>query len=362
MSLCCWSLLSAFFLLAVSGEMPKPRNVRMESVNLKHILKWDPPIPQPENMTYTAQYKLDLNSPSPFISTCLNIKRLECDFSLLSFFASYFVRVWAEVQNRTSGCVDIHFSPASQTIIGPPHVTVISRNGLLDVSLSGPIQEYEQQSLQERYGASWTYKVLYWRKDDRVPQVTEVVTTQTTETLSDLDPWTTYCLQVQAVVDEYNQTGHLSDEHCEKTTDDGKTPEWVIIILFLVSMAVTGGLVTASFFAILYIYKKTKYVFFPAFSLPPHLKEYLSKPFYNPPFLSLGKQEETDECCNTCIVVIEETETCGQDHAELSDNTAELLQSSQRHLSGEENLHEDKEYSLFHDLNNSSGNATGKEA
>ncbi|XP_030058018.1 interleukin-10 receptor subunit beta [Microcaecilia unicolor] len=365
MSYCFWSLLSACLVLPVSGKVPNPRNVRMESINLKNILKWDPPISHLENITYTVEYTNHFDSVPPYRSTCLNINKLECDFSSLSFFGSYFVRVRAEVQNSTSDWVEIHFTPASQTIIGPPRVTVTSRKGFLDVNFSGPTQEYEQMSLQERYSPSWAYKVLYWRKDEHIPQVAVAATTQNVETLSDLDPWTTYCLQVQAVVDDYNQTGRLSDVHCEKTTDNGKTPEWVIIITFLVSMAVTLGLVTSSFLAILYIYRTTKYVFFPASSLPQHLKEYLSKPFYSSPFLSpgTGKEEGKDECCNTCIVVIDEPETCcSRDHAESSDNTAELLQSSQRHLSEDESLHGDNEYSLFHDLNNSSGNATGKEA
>ncbi|XP_029459421.1 interleukin-10 receptor subunit beta isoform X2 [Rhinatrema bivittatum] len=328
------SLLAVCLVLAVSGEVPVPQNVRMESVNLKNILKWDPPISHKEHMTYTAQYTNDFLSTSFYkpVPVCQNIKRLECDFSRLSYAGYFYLHVRAEFQNRTSNWVKIHFTPLSQTIIGPPQVILESRSGYLDVICIDPVHEYEQRSLKECYGSSWTYEVRYWKKDDPNPQT--AVTTQNIKTLSGLDPWTMYCLEVQAVAEDYNQRGQLSGVHCERTTDDGKTPEWVIIITFLLAMAVMLGLVTAGYFTILYIYRTARYVFFPACSLPHHLKEYLNKPFYNAPFLAPEKQEN-HESCTVCTVVTDETEAYSQEHAAFTDNRAELLHNSRRPLSNE---------------------------
>lgn len=45
--------------------------------------------------------------------------------------------------------------------------------------------------------------------------------TQNPKVLSDLDPWTTYCLQVQAFVPEINKSGEWSTVFCETTTGNG---------------------------------------------------------------------------------------------------------------------------------------------
>lgn len=57
-------------------------------------------------------------------------------------------------------------------------------------------------------------------------QVAHVDTKHNSEILSQLEPWTVYCIQVQAVIPEWNKTGELSGELCEQTTHNGNT--WCI--------------------------------------------------------------------------------------------------------------------------------------
>ncbi|XP_014745841.1 PREDICTED: interleukin-10 receptor subunit beta [Sturnus vulgaris] len=57
-------------------------------------------------------------------------------------------------------------------------------------------------------------------------QVAQVDTQHSSEILSQLEPWTVYCVQVQAVIPELNKTGQLSRELCEQTTHNGNMGNW----------------------------------------------------------------------------------------------------------------------------------------
>ncbi|XP_039351917.1 interleukin-10 receptor subunit beta isoform X3 [Mauremys reevesii] len=206
---------------------------------------------------------------------CVNIVITECDFSSLPVYGEYTLRVRAESENEKSDWVNIIFKPLDDTIIGPPDVKVKSESGSLHVDFTGPVavQELHEWPLNKYYG-SWVYRVLYWKKGNSE----EVITTDTkynSEILSGLDPWTIYCLQVQAVIPEWNKTGKLSDEFCDRTTDNGVTPVWIILTVLLVSMLVVLISVPACFFIFSYIYQQARYVFFPTYSFPQHLKEIL---------------------------------------------------------------------------------------
>uniref|UniRef100_A0A8C0GFX3 Fibronectin type-III domain-containing protein n=1 Tax=Chelonoidis abingdonii TaxID=106734 RepID=A0A8C0GFX3_CHEAB len=141
------------------------------------------------------------------LNCSMNIVITECDFSSL-----------AESENEKSDWVNIIFKPLDDTIVGPPDVKVKSESGSLHVDFTGPlaVQESHVWPLNKYYG-SWVYRVLYWKKGNSE----EVITTDSkynSEILSGLDPWTIYCLQVQAVIPEWNKTGKLSEEFCDMTT------------------------------------------------------------------------------------------------------------------------------------------------
>ncbi|NWR50176.1 I10R2 protein, partial [Regulus satrapa] len=195
--------------------------------------------------------------------------------------------------------------------IGPPEVRLKSEAGALHVDFSGPFVEHKQDRwpLRHYYG-SWKYRILYWKKGSTDPELasaSQVDTEHSSEILSQLEPWTVYCVRVQAVVPEWNKTGELSRELCEQTTHNGVTPVWIIVTVLVGSMLVMVTAVTVCFFSSFYLYRLTKHVFCPSYIFPQHLKEFLSKPpSALRPFPPLPQEELV--VCDKLTVVSEESQ------------------------------------------------------
>ncbi|NXE99690.1 I10R2 protein, partial [Menura novaehollandiae] len=184
-------------------------------------------------------------------------------------------------------------------VIGPPEVRLKSESGALHVDFCGPFAQHEQDKwpLRQYYG-SWNYRILYWKKGRRDTEltsaswVTQVDTKHNSEILSQLEPWTVYCVQVQAVIPEWNKTGELSRELCEQTTHNGVTPVWVMVTVLIGSMVAVVTSVTVGFFSFFYLYRLTRHIFCPSYVFPQHLKEFLSKPPSAPQSFPPLPQEE----------------------------------------------------------------------
>nr|XP_009665944.1 PREDICTED: interleukin-10 receptor subunit beta [Struthio camelus australis] len=270
----------AINLPSVFGIVPKPQNARIISVNLHSILRWDPPGFHKGNVTYTVQSK-SINFPKgTFENLSTNMGLTECDISSLSAYGDYILRVRAESENKQSDWVIVRFKPMDDTIIGPPDVKVKSESGSLHVDFLGPTAEHEPDkwSLKQYYG-SWIYRILYWKKGS-FKEVIHIDTKHNSEILSQLEPWTVYCIQVQAVIPEWNKTGELSQELCDQTTHNGVTPAWIIVTVLFGSMLAVIIFVSVCFFSFLFLYRLTKHVFCPSYYFPQHLKEVCLFVFY----------------------------------------------------------------------------------
>ncbi|NXC24774.1 I10R2 protein, partial [Campylorhamphus procurvoides] len=212
-------------------------------------------------------------------------------------------------------------------VIGPPTVWLKSKSGALHVDFSGPYAEHEQERLCLRqYYGSWGYRILYWKEGTSASRVTHVDTKHNSEILSQLEPWTVYCVQVQAVIPEWNKRGELSRELCEQTTHNGVTPVWLIVTLLIGSMLVVVISVPVCFFSFFYLFRLTKHVFCPSYSFPQHLKEFLSKPPSAPQSFSPLPQEE--HLIYDKLTVLSEDSQTPRDEAE--DETPEQLQGSEQ--------------------------------
>ncbi|XP_064261214.1 interleukin-10 receptor subunit beta-like [Passer domesticus] len=272
-------------LLLVSGMVPAPRNVRITSVNLHSILQWDAPSFPRGNLTYTVQSKSIYYPGDTFETLRTELRLPQCDVSSLSPYGSYALRLRAEAGRLRSPWVTLAFKPMDDTSIGAPEVRLRSDAGALHVDVSGPFAEHEQERWPLRlYYGSWRYRILYWKRgstDTDPPsasRVAEVHSRHGSEVLAPLQPWTVYCVRVQALLPEWNKTGQLSRELCEQTTHNGVTPVWIIVTVLVGSMLVVGTAVTGCFFSSFYLYRLTKHVFFPSYVFPQHLKEFLSTP------------------------------------------------------------------------------------
>ncbi|NWS66441.1 I10R2 protein, partial [Crotophaga sulcirostris] len=214
-------------------------------------------------------------------------------------------------------------------VIGPPDVKVKSESGSLHVDFIGPFAERERGkwSLKHHYG-SWNYRMLYWKKGSDT-EVNLIETEHNSYIISQLEPWTIYCIQVQAVIPEWNKTGELSEELCEQTTHNGVTPVWIIVTILIGSMLVVVITILVCFFSFLYLYRLTRYVFCPSYIFPQHLKEFLSRPPSGLQFFSPLPQEE-HLFYDKLTVISEESKNQSTDSGDEASNTAEHLQDSEQ--------------------------------
>ncbi|NXP21359.1 I10R2 protein, partial [Scytalopus superciliaris] len=220
-------------------------------------------------------------------------------------------------------------------VIGPPEVKVKSESGALHVDFSGPFAEHEQDKwpLRQYYG-SWSYRILYWKEGSTADltsasRVTHVDTKHNSEILSQLEPWTVYCIQVQAVIPEWNKTGELSRVLCEQTTHNGVTPVWMIVTLLIGSMLTVVIVVPVCFFSFFYLYRLTKHVFCPSYIFPQHLKEFLSKPPSAPQSFPPLPQEE-HLIYDKLTVISEDSQNPRDEAGDESSEAPEHLQGSEQ--------------------------------
>uniref|UniRef100_A0A663N9P6 Interleukin 10 receptor subunit beta n=1 Tax=Athene cunicularia TaxID=194338 RepID=A0A663N9P6_ATHCN len=318
-----------FYSATVSGIVPKPQNTRIISVNLHSILQWDTPRFHRGNISYTVQSK-SINFPGDrYENVSTNLRLTECDISSLPAYGDYLLRVRAESENNHSDWVTIRFKPMDDTVIGPPDVKVKSESGSLHVDFTGPSSEhkYDKWHLKQYYG-SWNYRILYWKKDSNT-EVTRIDTEHNSEILSQLEPWTIYCIQVQATIPEWNKTGKLSRELCEQTTHNGVTPVWIIVSVLVGSVLSVVISVPVCFFSFLYLYRLTKHVFCPSYVFPQHLKEFLSNPPSGSQIFNPLPQEE-HLFYDKLTIVSKEPQNQSEESGDEASKTAEHLQDSEQ--------------------------------
>uniref|UniRef100_A0A8C3KBF5 Interleukin 10 receptor subunit beta n=1 Tax=Calidris pygmaea TaxID=425635 RepID=A0A8C3KBF5_9CHAR len=301
---------SSCLLLCVSGIMPKPRNVRITSVNLRSFLQWDAPRFHKGNISYTVQSK-SINFPgNTYTNVSTNLRLTECDVSFLSAYGDYILQVRAESENNHSDWESVSFKPMHDTVIGPPDVKVKSDSGSLHVDFTGPFAEHKHDKwpLKQYYG-SWNYRILYWKKDGN-KEVNHIDTEHTSEILSRLEPWTLYCIQVQAVVPEWNKTGEPSGELCEQTTHNGNA--WCIR---------TGHVLwgTGKCAEVVWLVQPNSYFLFPS--------QFLSTPPSGSQFFSPHPQEE-QFFYDTLTVISEESKNHSDETDSEASKTTEHLQDS----------------------------------
>ncbi|CAH2219256.1 interleukin-10 receptor subunit beta [Pelobates cultripes] len=304
MAIRCVILILSFVFFPAFGKVPKPINVTVESLNFKNILRWSMP-DTGENVkyTYTMEYSLYFLEPEDFRTVCIT-NTPECDFSLVTYESK--LRVRAALYANVSDWANITFDPYKQTILGPPAVKVTPRAGTLDVSFWGPNEESDGSSVKDKYGYL-LYRLVYW-KENTNSDGKIIETSQNYETLPGLETWTTYCVKVQVYAKEFDNLGQFSPVICQETTDDGKIPVWMLVLAFLLPMFLVIAVVSSLFYLGHYVYQQARFVYFPSYSFPQHLKEFLNKPFHSTLHLPQQPTEEGGESCEALMFVSEETE------------------------------------------------------
>uniref|UniRef100_V9KWB3 Interleukin-10 receptor subunit beta n=1 Tax=Callorhinchus milii TaxID=7868 RepID=V9KWB3_CALMI len=287
------SIILGLLSAVVLGELPTPGNVTIDSVNLKHILKWNSIPFHDERVTYSVQYqglferRNDQNWTEA--ENCTNITETECNLlEYLAFIATYFIRVRAERGNQTSEWIEANaFSPYRDSVIGPAMVQVESLLGQLQVSVFDPVTE-EGTSMQMMY-PDLAYWVFYWKDTEDTKVYNKSFTGVTV--LSELQPWTTYCLRVQSYIKNPFRLGQSSSILCNQTSANAKTRALKAASFLFVSLF-SVLLVTVGCFAFLFFVHRTiKRIMYPSYSFPSHIREYLTEPSQQSIFAALDKEE-----------------------------------------------------------------------
>ncbi|KAM6161592.1 interleukin-10 receptor subunit beta-like isoform 2-T2 [Erethizon dorsatum] len=332
--LACW-LGGCLLASALGIVVPPPENVRMNSVNFKNILRWDSPAFPKGNLTFTAQY----HSYKKFQEVCKSTTSTECDFSSLSKYGDHTLRVRAEFANEHSDWVNITFYPVDDTVIGPPLLHVEALADSLQLRFLAPQIENEPYTwTMRKIYDSWAYNVQYWKNG--TDKKFEVTVQYDFEIIRNLEPWTTYCIQVRGFLPDRNKTGEWSEPVCEQTAKDETTPSWLVAIILIASVFIVFLVLLGCFALLWYVYKKTKYTFSPGNSLPQHLKEFLGHPHNTLLFFSYPLSDES-EVFDKLSVITENSENSKQNpgnscslEAPSGPGPPELLSKEETHLVG----------------------------
>ncbi|KAK6485638.1 interferon alpha/beta receptor 1a-like isoform X1 [Huso huso] len=277
----------------VTGELPFPQNIRVKAVNTQYILEWDwDPQQYDESVRFTAEYIYEYKRHSKeysFNRVCYRIPQTQCDFTYqdIDYFGGQYLRLRAESKNITSKWKELKFCPEEHSALGPPSkVDVESRNGLLKVNITDPLT-HKNESMQTLIKIS--FLIVYWKNTSTAEKLTLAINISET-LLTGLEPWTLYCLRVQAFNIQFRKRSQFSEPVCRLTTckDDGLTPVWMALLIFFSSV----GLLLSCSYGVYVIYKVIKYSCFP--QLPDSMQLYE----YNLQYTELLlKEVERELCC-----------------------------------------------------------------
>ncbi|KAG7463673.1 hypothetical protein MATL_G00179080 [Megalops atlanticus] len=228
----CIFFISQGILRGVWTLLPAPENVTVVSENLHSELRWSPV--QGNHIKYTVQYRIQRlgwgsNSNEWLdIQTCAPTVVERCDFTS-DIRASFNVtlRVRAQDGNQTSPWSQSKlFQAISQTRLGPPNVTLITKHKL-HVYISDPFQRTD-------FADNLRYRVSYWPENQNL---THSVDSLSPVVIDNIEVGVKYCVEVH-----YLQNHRLRNNSVPSARQCVVIPESeearVIRILWVVAVAV----------------------------------------------------------------------------------------------------------------------------
>nr|XP_049583072.1 interleukin-10 receptor subunit beta [Syngnathus scovelli] len=221
-----------------SAVLSPPRNVRLTSMNMNLVLRWD----SPEGVTGDIFYTTECNTSVRICHVgCVNISTLECDFSSLNTFLSVYGRYKARVraqrgENHSSWVESKPITLESDTMIGSPNVSLISNGATIGISVKDPT--FAISDLRSVYGTA-TYNITYWKdgQNEKAKHISSALQNQIF--LNDLDPGTKYCVQVQISAEGNTKPSNPSSTVCESTTNAEATWVPAVATFLVMTMAIT---------------------------------------------------------------------------------------------------------------------------
>ncbi|XP_058885922.1 interferon alpha/beta receptor 1a-like isoform X2 [Acipenser ruthenus] len=254
--------------------LPKPQNVKINSMNLRSVLLWDPV--SSKATSYDVEYKDISVDQWSIIKECESTDKTECDFTdSIRHYDRVTLRVRARSGSNTSAWVETkQFYPLRDTDLGPPIVKLEVEAGVLYVSISDPLENSTNQSLKFYY-RQLKYQVTYWKKHEKRTELDP--SPNTSVKLEELEPGAMYCVEVKTVEDYYHnnkKVGKPSKVDCKYIYDNDPTKVVVFVVL---SAVVISLFVIGCFFLVRYTPGYIKDLLHPAWNVPEHIAEFLSR-------------------------------------------------------------------------------------
>ncbi|XP_054909093.1 interleukin-10 receptor subunit beta [Poeciliopsis prolifica] len=265
---------------AAEAELTPPDDLFLLTLNTNYTLTWDwdQSAAGSDSATFTVQYtgNHQLKKKNPrWTTVCAETSGRSCDLtrSGMNYLGVYTVRVQTNLNGSHSVWKSLQFCPDKDAAIGPPSKVRLGASGsTLDIFITDP-QNSSNSSMREQLH-DLSYDIVYWEQpEDGKGSMPETKNTKITVlTLSDVKPWTRYCMQIRSRDNFYNKTSTFTPPLCSQT--EGVVPWWKIFLYFLLS------LVSCFLVVLLFLYgghrcfQMCKATFLPNEKLPSYIKQH----------------------------------------------------------------------------------------
>ncbi|XP_077947425.1 interferon alpha/beta receptor 2 isoform X2 [Gasterosteus aculeatus] len=179
----------------VLGSLPAPVNLSVSSVNFHHVLRWDPGRGTPAGTTYIIKWRVYGKS-----------KRTHSFNSTTTSFTVKFppkhvvfrLSVQASYNNTQSKESSIPFDPYTQTIIGPPKVSLSGCGKCIHVNISLPEAD-PRSGFKDIMSIYHDVKFrVFWKKRNETAEC--FLTKSRNSTVTNLQIGTEYCVWVSTEI------------------------------------------------------------------------------------------------------------------------------------------------------------------
>ncbi|XP_063812537.1 interferon alpha/beta receptor 1 isoform X2 [Pseudophryne corroboree] len=271
-----------------------PKNLRVEAINSRYLLKWDWDYVQYPNVTFSVEQCHLFNTEWKKIAACGNITVPLCDLSNeVYFYHTYSLRTSVYDSQRDEYNFSlVTFHPKTDAVMGPPtDITITIQDRDLHIVVSAP-EGFNNENLFKV--CNWTYHLEYW-KNTTHPQVIPIERPDPIFAPKDLKASTTYCMKARTkCVDDEHRAGLYSGIHCV-TTDPRSYVTWwiagsVVIAVILIALVV--------YICFCPLKRYMKHIFFPSSKLPASIgKDMQDSPQkFGQITFALQEEEAFDRC------------------------------------------------------------------
>nr|AHN52530.1 CRFB1b [Salmo salar] len=220
-------MLQCFYALCT---LPAPVNVTIDSLNFHHVLRWIPGPGTPPGTMYNILYRENNTTLEIQHQTNMTNQKLDLKYPK----EVYRLCVQASHDLFESPLAGITFTPFTQTVIGPPTLSLDGCGNCLVINITLP----EMGTIEKVYGNSISFQIDWKRAGET--QFKETRTTNLSYMLGNLKVGTEYCVRVHTLINTNKQT-QLSEWKFAHTSivEPNRVPAVVagLSVLFIVSGA-----------------------------------------------------------------------------------------------------------------------------